>query len=54
MKLLRAVYRILIRMLKIRIPADKFQRLTPRSGIIPGDPEELVHMEWVIDYSDAV
>ena len=31
-------------------PVDKFERLTPRPEVIQGDPEDLVHLEWEVDF----
>lgn len=30
-------------------PVDKFAALETRAGVINGDPEALVHMEWEVD-----
>ena len=31
-------------------PVDKFQRLTPRPDVIQGDPDDLIHIEWEVDF----
>jgi len=31
-------------------PVDKFQRLTRRADVIKGDPDDLIHIEWEVDF----